>query len=67
MAWNGDGPNKLLQQKVKGGICWIKSSIKDGNLKLGNIDKNGQFVPTKIPQIQLKQYAELFKQQGIPK
>ena len=64
---NGDGLNKLLQQKVKSMVyAELKAVSKDGNLKLGNIDNNGQFVPTKIPQILLKQYAELFKQQGIP-
>lgn len=64
---NGDGLNKLLQQKVKSMVyAELKAVSKDGNLKLGNIDDNGQFVPTKIPQILLKQYAELFKQQGIP-
>ena len=64
---NGDNLNKLLQQKVKSMVyAELKAVSKDGNLKLGNIDKNGQFVPTKIPQILLKQYAELFKQQGIP-
>ena len=64
---NGDGLNKLLQQKIKSMVyAELKAVSKDGNLKLGNIDDNGQFVPTKIPQILLKQYAELFKQQGIP-
>lgn len=64
---NGNGLNKLLQQKVKSMVyAELKAVSKDGNLKLGNIDDNGQFVPTKIPQILLKQYAELFKQQGIP-
>jgi hypothetical protein len=63
---NGDGLNKLLQQKVKSMVyAELKAVSKDGNLKLGNIDKNGQFVPTKIPQTLLRQYAELFKQQGI--
>lgn len=64
---NGDGLNKLLQQKVKSMVyAELRTVSKDGNLKLGNIDKNGQFVPTKIPQTLLRQYAELFKQQGIP-
>lgn len=63
---NGDGLNKLLQQKVKNMVyAELKAVSKDGNLKLGNIDNNGQFVPSKIPHILLKQYAELFKQQGI--
>lgn len=64
---NGDDLNKLLQQKVKSMVyAELMAVSKDGNLKLGNIDENGQFVPTKIPQILLRQYAELFKQQGLP-
>lgn len=64
---NGDGLKSLLQDKIKSMVYTeLKAVSKDGNLKLGDIDENGQFVPTKIPQTLLSMYAELFKQQGIP-